>query len=64
MHMQYFPAFSIVLDRFYWDLPVFIQKKQKYALRIELFKKNRGNVQSELIPPPMLFASEFIEFLK
>ena len=59
MRRQYFPAFSILLDRFHLDLPVFIQKELKYALRIGLFKINRGNMQSELLPPPLLFASDF-----
>ena len=64
MRSDYFLALSISSDRFHLDLPVFIKKQLKYALRIGLFKKNRGNMQSELLPPPMLFASDLLEFLK
>ena len=45
MRSDYFLALSISSDRFHLDLPVFIKKQLRYALRIGLFKKNWGKLQ-------------------
>ena len=53
MRSDYFFALSITSDRFHLDLPVFIQKQLKCALRIDLFKKNwtsRASPTSRLSP--------------
>jgi hypothetical protein len=52
MRSDYFPALSISSDRFHLDLPVFIKKQLKYALRIGLFNKTLGKCMVMTSRPP------------